>query len=66
MIVDDGAPRKLRLAKGGQTLVSQVQQVHAIASTGYPGDATDGHPTKEQHLKIVNDLLPQVRAIMRW
>lgn len=41
-------------------------RVHAIASTGYPGDATDGHPTKEQHLKIANDLLPQIRAIMRW
>ncbi|MRX07623.1 xylan esterase [Pseudoduganella sp. FT25W] len=42
------------------------QRVHAIASTGYPGDATDGHPTREQNISIVNDLLPQVRAVMRW
>ncbi|RZT09475.1 GDSL-like Lipase/Acylhydrolase family protein [Duganella sp. CF402] len=41
-------------------------RVHAIASTGYPGDDIDGHPTKEQNLSIVNDLLPQVRAIMHW
>jgi len=42
------------------------QRVHAIASTGYPGDAIDGHPTKEQNVSIVNDLLPQVRAVMHW
>lgn len=42
------------------------QRVHAIASTGYPGDAIDGHPTKEQNISIVNDLLPQVRAVMHW
>jgi lysophospholipase L1-like esterase len=42
------------------------RRVHAIASTGYPGDATDGHPTREQSLSIVNDLTPQVRAVMRW
>lgn len=41
-------------------------RVHAIASTGYPGDAADGHPTREQHVKIASDLLPQIRAIMRW
>lgn len=41
-------------------------RVHAIASTGYPGDATDGHPTKEQNVEIAQDLLPQIRAIMRW
>jgi lysophospholipase L1-like esterase len=41
-------------------------RVHAIASTGYPGDVTDGHPTREQNVKIANDLLPQIRAIMHW
>jgi alpha-galactosidase len=40
--------------------------VHAIASTSYPGDATNSHPTREQHVSIVNDLLPQVRSVMRW
>jgi len=41
-------------------------RVHAIASTGYPGDADDGHPTKEQSVSIVHDLLPQVQAVMHW
>lgn len=41
-------------------------RVHAIASTGYPGDATDGHPTREQNVGIAGDLLPQIRAIMHW
>ena len=41
-------------------------RVHAIASTGYPGDSEDGHPTKEQSISIANDLLPQVRAVMHW
>lgn len=41
-------------------------RVHAIASTGYPGDALNGHPTRDQNISIANDLLPQVRAVMRW
>ncbi|MYN25651.1 bifunctional acetylxylan esterase/glucomannan deacetylase AxeC2 [Duganella levis] len=41
-------------------------RVHAIKSTGYPGDDKNGHPTREQNVSIVNDLLPQVRAVMRW
>lgn len=41
-------------------------RVRAIASSHYPGDATDAHPTREQHLNMVDDLLPQVREIMRW
>lgn len=42
------------------------KRVHAIASKPYPGDADDGHPTREQTVDIANDLLPQVRAIMGW
>lgn len=45
---------------------SDSPRVHAIRSTGYPGDDKNGHPTREQNLSIVNDLLPQVRAVMRW
>lgn len=41
-------------------------RVRAIASSHYPGDATDAHPTREQHVKMTDDLLPQVREIMRW
>ena len=42
------------------------KRVHAIASKPYSGDADDGHPTREQTVNIANDLLPQVRAIMKW
>lgn len=42
------------------------RRVHAIASTGYPGDDLDGHPTREQNIRIVEDLLPQVRTVMGW
>ena len=42
------------------------KRVHAISSQAYPGDADDGHPTREQNVGIANDLLPQVRALMRW
>jgi lysophospholipase L1-like esterase len=41
-------------------------RVSAIASTGYPGDEKNGHPTREQNASIANDLLPQVRAVMQW
>src|SRR5450830_191695 len=41
-------------------------RVRAIASTPYPGDALDAHPTREQHASMTDDLLPQVRAVMRW
>ncbi|NYE59170.1 lysophospholipase L1-like esterase [Duganella sp. 1224] len=42
------------------------QRVHAIRSTGYPGDEKNAHPTREQNTSIANDLLPQVKAVMRW
>ena len=42
------------------------KRVHAIASKAYPGDADDGHPNRQQTVDIANDLLPQVRAIMKW
>jgi lysophospholipase L1-like esterase len=41
-------------------------RVRAIASTHYPGDALNAHPTGEQHVKMTDDLLPQVREVMHW
>lgn len=41
-------------------------RVRAIASTHYPGDAIDAHPTRAQHASMADDLLPQVRAVMHW
>jgi lysophospholipase L1-like esterase len=42
------------------------KRVHAITSRAYPGDADDGHPTREQTVGIAGDLMPQVRALMGW
>jgi lysophospholipase L1-like esterase len=42
------------------------KRVHIAKSTHYPGDKTDAHPTKEQHSAMAKDLVPQVKAIMRW
>lgn len=42
------------------------KRVHIVKSNHYPGDKTDGHPTKEQHAAMAKDLIPQVKAIMKW
>ena len=42
------------------------KRVHVAKSTYYPGDKTDGHPTKEQHAAMAKDLTPQLKAIMKW
>ncbi|MTV39900.1 bifunctional acetylxylan esterase/glucomannan deacetylase AxeC2 [Duganella radicis] len=71
MLTEGGILRDEKQAALRSYIVETVRRVgdprvHAIASTGYPGDALDGHPTREQNVNIVNDLLPQVRAVMRW
>lgn len=42
------------------------KRVHIVKANHYPGDKTDGHPTKEQHALMAKDLIPQVKAIMKW
>lgn len=42
------------------------KRVHVVKSIHYPGDKTDGHPTKEQHAAMAKDLIPQIKAIMKW
>lgn len=41
-------------------------RVHSVAANIYPGDATDGHPTKAQHAAMATDLTPHIKAIMKW
>jgi lysophospholipase L1-like esterase len=38
-------------------------RVRAVASTHYPGDAVDAHPTKAQHAAMAADLVPQLHAM---
>lgn len=40
--------------------------VHWVRSTHYPGDAQDAHPTKEQHARMADDLVPQLQSVMNW
>nr|WP_307729807.1 bifunctional acetylxylan esterase/glucomannan deacetylase AxeC2 [Duganella sp. sic0402] len=81
-LLRDHPQAQLMLTEGGiltgekqAALTSYIQEtirrvgdarVHAIASTGYPGDAANGHPTRAQNVSIASDLLPQVRKLMRW
>ena len=41
-------------------------RVRAVASHHYPGDASDAHPTREQHAQMADDLVPQLRRMMGW
>lgn len=41
------------------------KRVHVGTSTHYPGDKTDGHPTKEQHAAMAKDLIPQLKTVMK-
>jgi lysophospholipase L1-like esterase len=70
MLIDDWmrGPKKKVLTNYIAETVRRVAdpRVHAVASIGYGGDKTDGHPTKEQAVKMSNDLLPKIRAVMRW
>lgn len=42
------------------------KRVHIAKSTHYPGDKTDGHPTREQHAKMASELVPVIQSIMHW
>lgn len=41
-------------------------KVHQGKSNHYPGDASDAHPTKEQHALMAKELTEQIKKLMRW
>ncbi len=41
-------------------------RVHMVTASHYPGDETDGHPTKQQHAAMAKELTPQLQKIMQW
>ena len=41
-------------------------RVYHVVSQHYPGDAADAHPTREQHARMAEDLVPQLREVMGW
>ncbi len=44
----------------------QNPRIHQLASQYYPGDERDGHPSKEQHRMMANDLIVQFKTMMNW
>lgn len=40
--------------------------VHQGKSNHYPGDASDAHPTKEQHALMAKELTEQIQQLMGW
>jgi lysophospholipase L1-like esterase len=41
-------------------------KVHQGKSSYHPGDASDAHPTKEQHALMAKELTEQIKKLMRW
>lgn len=41
-------------------------RIHIVTASHYPGDETDGHPTKQQHAAMAKELTPQLQKIMQW
>jgi hypothetical protein len=41
-------------------------RLHVVPSKHYPGDASNAHPTREQHAAMARDLEPVIRRVMGW
>jgi hypothetical protein len=41
-------------------------KLHAVPSTHYPGDASNAHPTAEQHVLMAHELEPVLRKLLGW
>jgi lysophospholipase L1-like esterase len=51
-----------------QSAVQQAQDpnVRWARATHYPGSSCNGHPTREQHSHMADDLEPQLRTTLHW
>lgn len=60
--------RKITLIKFIAELTKRVNnsRIHLVTVSHYPGDETDGHPTKQQHAAMAKELTPQLQKIMQW
>jgi lysophospholipase L1-like esterase len=41
-------------------------QIQWAKATHYPGSSCNGHPTAAQHLKMADDMEPQLRNALHW
>lgn len=64
--IQNGERRAALVAYIGET-VRRVNdpRVQAVASTHYPGDAIDAHPTRAQHAAMAAGLAPQLRQMLK-
>lgn len=42
------------------------KQVSYVPSNHYPGNGCDGHPTRQQHIRMADDFEPAIRKLMGW
>jgi lysophospholipase L1-like esterase len=45
---------------------SRDGHVHYMAAQHYPGNGCNGHPTREQHMHIADDMEPVLREALSW
>ncbi|HEX7641424.1 MAG TPA: GDSL-type esterase/lipase family protein [Burkholderiaceae bacterium] len=63
----DGDKKSALSAYLAQTVARVADsRVRVVRSRHYPGDASDAHPTREQHAEMAQDLAEQLRTIMNW
>jgi lysophospholipase L1-like esterase len=43
-----------------------TNRVRYLAATHYPGNGCNGHPTRAQHLRIADDMEPELRRVLGW
>jgi lysophospholipase L1-like esterase len=65
---DLGRPRKTVLREYLAETVRRLgdPRVHFVPSQHYPGDASNAHPTAEQHAAMARDFAPVIREVMGW
>lgn len=72
IVLTEGAILNGEAKQTMQAYIAQTVQeiadprVRAIASTHYPGDADDAHPTGPQHAEMARELVAQVKPLMGW
>ena len=51
-----------------QEAVAGMKDTHVrwAKATHYPGNGCDAHPTREQHMRMADDLQPELREALEW
>ncbi len=57
---------KLRQMVKDTVAAAADMQVSYVPSNHYPGNGCDGHPTRQQHIRMADDFEPAIRELMGW